>query len=317
MQFNKILPLAAAMMAAGLSGATAQDAGSSIDSGSFAIWKQGALPGTYEFFYEGESESVCEEDPEGGNDVCLPAFGFGGQGKIYFDKGIGIQLETLADYHGSLHFERDEDEDDGVAAFYKAVGIHGVKRSGDLAFGAFGGLSYTTHMADDEDPAKFAFGGAETALFGDTTTFYGQIGVIGLIDEDLDTLANMAFATMGARFYLDPNSVIGASASVGLADDYDGDADPDEKATAVWLQLATNYERKIEDSNMSWTIGYQGDLVYTDEEECCSESAWVHTVKAGIVFNIDDTLQGADRNGSRTFSLPNLRAPASYAATLN
>jgi len=286
-------------------------------SGSFGLWGQWVKPTgytMYDDFFEEDLE-VCDDEDGFGDDLCVPAFGLGGEGKIYFDLGLGIQLETLFDAHGSLDGDEEEDE----MAIYKAVGIHAIARQQNTAFGAFGGVSHTQSMADDDAPMH-GFGGVEGAFMNNEFTLFGQLGGVGLINADPendDTLGDMYFGTIGGRYYFHENAVLEASVTAGHSGRYDYD-DTDDDTTATWVQFATAYEQMFEGTNVSWMVGYQGDYISTDESSsCCSEAGFAHAFKAGLSFNLDDSLQGADHNGSRTFSLPNLRAPIAYASDLN
>ncbi|WP_421851527.1 hypothetical protein [Oricola sp.] len=274
-------------------------------SGNISVWGAGVIPSGY----QNEDEDTCDPTDDGIDEFCESDFGFGSDARVHYDFGNGyaVQLETLLDYH----LELDDDGDDERHAIHGAVAGHLIHRSGEIALGAFAGLTGTAHL-DDDDRSVHGLIGAEAAMFSGANTFFGQVGLATPITRE-DAVDNLFFGRAGMRHFLSPNRRLEGAVAVGYSDD--SDPGLDETEDLLWWQFTANYEQKFDDNPFSWFVGYQGDYLDNDLPEIdADESVWVHTVLAGfrMTFGETDTLQQQDNYGARTFDLTNLRAPLSY-----
>ena len=271
-------------------------------SGNISVWGAGVIPSGY----SNEFEPACTDF--GPSQFCEGDFGFGSDARVYyeFDNGYGFQLESLFDYHLELD---DNDSSDDEHAVHAAVAGHLIRRSGNMAYGAFLGLSGTGHL-DQDERSVHGIAGLEAAMMQGNNTFFGQIGYAGAIAGE-DQVENLIFGRAGARHFFSPNQRLEGSIAAGFS----SEAESGDSEELTWVQFAANYEQKFDDNPFSWFVGYQGDyLDVPDPFASGDESVWVHTVLAGfrMTFGATDTLQQQDNYGARTFDLTNLRAPLSY-----
>ncbi|WP_421851524.1 hypothetical protein [Oricola sp.] len=287
-------------------------------SANFSVWGGGVIPTGYHHDEYIDQEypmpaETCNSDGEYYlTNLCAGTFGFGSDARFHhaFDNGYAVQLESLFDYHGEL--DSDDDSPDEFSIYGAAAG-HLIRRAGATAVGVFAGVSATA-MLDQEERAVHAMVGGEAASFQDTKTFFGQAGYVGAIAGE-DQVNDLVFARGGIRFFNDPNSRLETAFAGGYT------ATGERTAIGeglIWLQATANFEKKFDDNPFSVYVGYQGDYVatperYADEYER-DRHAFIHTAKIGLRMAIggNDTLQGQDNNGARTFDLTNLRAPLSY-----
>lgn len=281
-------------------------------TGSFAIWAQGLVPTGYEV---NETYGARNCDDGGMENFCHNAFGIGGDARVHFPlqgQGLSIQLEGLGDWHKA--FDPD-DADDDENSLYGVGGAHIISRSGNMAFGAFGGISYSDHISEGEDSTSNHWvGGAEVASFLDnTSTLFAQIGYSGAYDGQ-DYVDKLVFGRVGARYFVSDHDRLEGWVGMGRTDT----GEVGEPSRLNWVQMAANVERQLTASPLSVFAGYQGDHVdhVHDDDSDSYEKSWVHTFKLGIRYNFGESLKSEERNGSRTFELMNLRAPLTYADDL-
>lgn len=280
-------------------------------TGNAAIWGQLVVPSGWEqagpFF-----RNDCDTIGGGGGfvDFCDEDFGFGADARIHhsFGNGYAIQLEGLFDYHRELDLA---DATDDEHTHHVMLGGHVIKRKGDMAFGAFAGISGTGHL-DQVDQSTHGFIGAEGAYFMGYNTFFGQIGFTGSLGGD-DEVDNLIFGRVGARHFFTENALVEGWVGGGFTDD----AEDGTSEELNWLQIGANFERKLDDKPFSVFVGYQGDYVEAaDFAVSGDESVFVSTFKLGLRMTWGDSLKYENLNGARTFDLMNQRAPLSYSDEL-
>ena len=273
-------------------------------TGNLSVWGAAVIPSGY-------NDQFGDECTNGGgpNHFCEADFGFGGDLRAHYDMGNGnaFQFEALLDYHRELD---STDSSDDEHAFHAAAVGHLIRRTGQMAYGAFVGVSGTGHL-DQDDRSVHGLIGLEAAMIRGDKTFFGQVGYAGALSGD-DEVDDLFFGRAGVRHFFDPNRRLEGSIAGGFSDT----AEKGDLEDLRWLQVAANYEQKFEDSPYSWFVGYQGDYVDVPDAPFASgdSSVFVHTILAGfrITLGETDTLQQQDNYGARTFDLTNLRAPLSY-----
>ena len=281
-------------------------------SGNVAIWGQYVKPDDYGERYEADEGSydyyLCDDSAN----FCDDSGGIGGDARIHFALGNGqaIQLEALGDWHRV--FDRDDSGEDATLA---TAGGHWIYRTGAMAFGAFGGLTYADHISESANSySAQAFGGVEAAAFLGNATLFGQLGY-GSGFEGQDYVEDITFGRLGARYFVTENDRLEGWVGYGYSDK----AEEGDDAELEWFQLAANYERQISTTPLSAFVGYQGDYVKRQETGGWddSERTWAHTFKVGARWSFGGSLQHEDREGARTFDFMNLRAPLAYADDLD
>jgi hypothetical protein len=290
-------------------------------TGSFAMFGQGVIPSGYEV---NETEGARDCNDEDVENFCDTAFGFGGDVRVHLPlqgQGLSIQLEGLGDWHRAFD-KNDADEDQN--SLYHVGGAHIISRSGNLAFGAFGGVSFSDHISEGEaSTSNHWIGGVELAAFlNSSTTIFAQVGYSGAYGGQ-DYVDDLVFGRVGARYFMSDNDRLEGWVGYGQTDTAEAGEDDrgrsdSESSGLNWLQLAANYERQLTASPVSVFVGYQGDYVDNvhHDDSGSYERTWAHAVKVGVRFNFGESLISEDRNGSRTFDLMNLRAPLNYADDL-
>ena len=286
-------------------------------SANVSVWGGGVIPtGFHHAAYDGRypmPAETCNMDREYYlSALCAGTFGFGSDARFHhaFDNGYAVQLESLFDYHGELDSDEENPEE---FSLYGAAAGHLIRHTGAAAVGVFAGVSATA-MLDQEERAVHVMVGAEAASFQGANTFFGQAGYVGAVAGE-DQVNDLVFARAGVRHFRNPNTRLETAFAGGYTATGERTSRGEE---LIWLQATANFEKKFDDNPFSVYIGYQGDYVATPEryphEYERDRRVFVSTAKIGLRMSIggDDTLQGQDNNGARTFDLTNLRAPLSY-----
>lgn len=288
-------------------------------SGNVAIWGAVAVPTLYR---DTEYGNVCASDDafdDWNQDWCRIGYGFGGDGRVHLGRGaVGFQLEFLGEYMRSMALYGDDEEEFGdppdpeVPGFHLAGAAHVILRNTAMPIGVFGGVTYTQHMSGDWDRPIHALAGVEIARVGAANTMYLQAGGLFLVSGD-DAIGRMYFGRVGFRHFFGDNAMIEAAFAGGYSPNADSD-DPGD--TAIWLQGALGFERGVGSGPLSLLAGYQADYfgVYEGGDVV---GVLVHTFKVGIRMRFGGTLAEQNATGARTFTLPNLFAPITYAGDMN
>ncbi len=256
-----------------------------------SIWGQGVVP--VDGLDDGEPCSGL------GSEFCAGVFGGGASFAI--ELPFGARWSVIGDGLYDYHEETDENSNDRkFPAAFRSFGVHVVKETEAISWGAFGVALAARNHADRENTGLILGGGTEVRF----DRVFAQAGGLFFVDEGgniYDTIEDLYFLRAGGDLPIGPG-LFEASAAVGI-----GDFDEDEQVSdGLWVQATAEYRAPLI-GDLNWFLGYQGDFVRL-REPGETEQALFHTIKVGLSYAF---------GGGITFQTPNFRAPIVNAGEMN
>ncbi len=276
-------------------------------SGEASAWAQFVQPTNTD-----RGGDDCEGDSPS-DEYCTGVAGAG----LYAGALIALPSGGLvyADLNIDGHLASTDDDPARASenARYAGLGLHYIIDDGTDPWGVYATVVRANNHVDTDDTSGVMAGLGAEKYWG---TYYVQGGFMlntadgadtdDIGDDDIDGMVNFAYLRTGSEWALANGTVDGSlAAGRGKATGLDEDA-----ATMNWVQLAVTYSAPIDDTDLEWFVGYQGDYVDGVEADNTGfEGTMLNSLQAGITINFGDR--------QSPFKTPNFRAPVSNAGELN